>query len=135
MEKSTSENLAELFFSKLKTSQTPGVILAQFYGALFNVEYGKSEIIKLSKLTKVFGRNSVFFAIIDLTKGSDFTEFPYGLIHYICRTKLERNLGAEVTSASFDSLDRSITEAKKEILKVRKIDPEKAGKLLDERNN
>jgi len=130
----TAESLADLFFSKLKVATNAGVVLAQFYGAMLNVEVGRSEIIGLNRLIKIFGRTSVFFAIIDISrKGSPFAEFPYGLLYKICKDKFESSSEAEMSIYAYDNLDRMITEAQKEILRVKKIDPEKASKFLDER--
>ena len=128
----TSENIAELFYSKLKGSPNPGVVLAQFYSALIGTEIGRSEIIKFNMLLKTFGRSTVFFAIIDASRVESFSEFPYGLLFKICKDRLEASLGQDLTASSFDSLDKRITETQKEMGRVKSIDPEKALKYLKE---
>ena len=125
------ENLSELFFSKLKVAPSPGVVLAQFYGALTGKEVGRSEIIMMSKLTKIYGRTSVFFSIIDVSRLDNITEFPYGYINTVCKAKLQKSMEADMTLTSMMSLERKITDLEKDILKVRKIDPEKATKYLE----
>jgi hypothetical protein len=125
------ENLAELFFSRLKTAPNPGVVLAQFYGNIMGLEVGRSEIIMFSKLVKIFGKSSVFFSIIDASRIETPTEFPYGLLFKICKTKLEKLLESDMALTSMYSLERKITELEKEILKTKAIDPEKANKYLD----
>jgi hypothetical protein len=125
------ENLAELFFSKLKVAPNPGVILAQFYGALTGREVGRTEIIGMNRLVKTFGRNSVFFSVIDVSRLKDVTEFPYGYIFAICRTKLQKANEADLSTASMQSLARLVTSLEEEVAKVKKIDPEKAGKYLE----
>lgn len=127
----SAENLAELFFAKLKTTSNAGVVLAQFYGALLNTDVGRSEVIMLNKLVKLFGKNSVFFSIIDISRKESFPEFPYGLLFKICKTKLETTTQADVAMSSRDNLERMITETLKEILKVKKIDPDRASKYLE----
>lgn len=131
MPDNTSESLAELYFAKLKSSTNPGVVLAQFYSALTGKEVGKSEIMRFNMLLKVFGKSTVFFSIIDTSRVETITEFPYGLLYKICKDRLEATLHVEMTSASSDNLDRKITKTMEEILKVKKLDPEKFSKFLD----
>lgn len=125
------ENLAELFFSRLKTAPNPGVVLAQFYGNIMGLEVGRSEIIMFSKLVKIFGKSSVFFSIIDASRIETPTEFPYGLLFKICKTKLEKLLESDMALTSMMSLERKITDLEKDIAKVKRIDPEKASKYLE----
>lgn len=125
------ENIAELFYSRLKIAPNPGLVLAQFYGNLMGIEVGRSEIIMFGKLVKLFGKTSVFFSVIDVSRIDTPTEFPYGLLFKICKTKLEKSLEADMSISSMLSLERRITDWEKEIAKVKKIDPEKASKYLD----
>lgn len=126
------ENLTEIFFSKLKTSTNSGVVLAQFYSAIIGTEIGRSEIIKLNRLVKLFGRNSVFFAIVDIARKEDFTELPYGLLYKICKDKLELSTNVDAELSSMVSLDKAINEMNKEISKVEKVNLVKMHKILDE---
>jgi hypothetical protein len=125
------ENLAELFFSRLKTAPNPGVVLAQFYGNVMGLEVGRSEIIMFSKLVKMFGKSSVFFSVIDVSRIETPTEFPYGLLFKICKTKLEKSLESDMALTSMYSLERKISDLQKEVAKTKKIDPDKATKYLD----
>jgi len=127
-----TEGLSDLYFSKLKTSVNPGVVLAQFYGAIMGLEIGRSEIIMFGKLVKIFGRSSVFFSVIDISRIDTPKEFPYGLLHHICRTKLEKSTEESLALTSMYSLERKITELEKEIAKIKRIDPEKARKYLED---
>lgn len=126
-----AEGLAELFFARLKTTNNVGVVLAQFYGALLGVEVGRVEIMGFNRLTKIFGKSLVFFSIIDISRKESFPEFPFGLLFKICKDKLEASLETEMTLSSFRSLERMITETEKDISKVKKIDPDKAMKYLE----
>lgn len=125
------DGLADLYYSKLRSATNPGIILLQFYQALTGKPYGRSEIIKMNMLVKVFGRTSSFFAIIDVCKKEAPADFPYGLLYKICRDRLESALGADTTLSSFDSLDRMITDKIKDISKTKKIDPDKFLKRYD----
>lgn len=127
------EGLAELAYSKLRISENPGLILAQFYSAITGIPVGRSELIGFNRLLKTFGRSMIFFAIIDISRIKSFPEFPYGLLHKVCKDRLEATLHTELTSASSDNLDRRIEQAYKEIIKVKKIDPEKySSKFFDD---
>jgi hypothetical protein len=128
------ENVVELYFSKLKTAQNPGVILAQFYNSVMGVEVGRSEIILFSKLVKLWGRTAVFFAVVDISRIDTPKEFPYGLLHHICKTKLEKSTEADLALTSFFSLERKITDLQKEMSSIKKIDPDKASKYLEGNN-
>jgi uncharacterized small protein (DUF1192 family) len=127
----TQENLAEMFFSKLKVSTNPGVILAQFYGALTGKEVGRSEIIMMNKLVKIYGRASVFFSTIDVSRLKDLTEFPYAYLFTVCRAKFQKASEADLSINSMISLERRIASFEEEIAKVKRIDPEKASKYLE----
>lgn len=126
-----AEGLAELFFARLKTTTNPGVVLAQFYGALLNVDYGRSDIISFNRLIKIFGKSIVFFTIIDISRKETFTEFPYGLIFKICKDKLEAILQTEISLSSLYSLDSRINIMEKEISKTKIINPAIAIKDFD----
>jgi hypothetical protein len=95
------------------------------------LEVGRSEIIMFSKLVKIFGKSSVFFSIIDASRIETPTEFPYGLLFKICKTKLEKLLESDMALTSMMSLERKITDLEKDIAKVKRIDPEKASKYLE----
>lgn len=128
----TAENLAELYYAKLRTGTNTGLVLAQFYSALTGKNIGRAEVISFNRLLKVFGKSNVFMAIIDVARLEEIPEFPYGLFYKICKDRLEASIHTEMTSASSDNLDRKVNELIKESAKIKKIDPERAGKFLDE---
>lgn len=129
----TAENIAELAYSRLKTSSNAGMVLSQLYSSLFGVDVGRSELIKFNLLVKKFGRTSVFFAVLAVSRKEEpFKEFPYGLLHKICMDRLEMDLQVGISTSSYESLDRLINETEKEMLRVKKIDPEKASRFLQE---
>jgi hypothetical protein len=125
------ENLTELYFSKLKISPNPGVLLAQFYGAITGKEVGRSEIIGMNRLIKLFGRTSVFFSTIEVSRLKDLEEFPYAYIFTICRTKLQKASESEISTASMQSLAKLISSIEEEVSKVKKIDIKQAAKYLE----
>jgi hypothetical protein len=127
----SQENLAELFFSRLKIAPIPGVVLAQFYGALTKKEVGRSEIIMLGKLCKLYGRNSVFFSIIDVARLDNLDEFPYGYINKVCKVKLEKSMESDMAMTAMFSLERRITDIEKEIANTKRLDISKVSKYLE----
>jgi len=128
-----TENLAELYFARLRTESNSGLILAQFYSMISGKDFTRSEIILMNRLIKVFGKNSVFMAIVDISKVEGrFDEFPYGLLFKICRDRLENSLQAEMTTGSYESLDKRLSEFSKEMGSVKKVDVKKASMFLDE---
>lgn len=116
------ENVSEFFYEKLKDSKNPGVVLAQFYAEILERESGRSEIIMLNKLIKVFGRNSVFFAIMNLINVQNLGEgFPYGLIFTICKSSLERKSNTEVDIAISKNLSKDVEKIREAIDKTKSV--------------
>lgn len=119
------ENISEFFYEKLKSSTAPGVVLLQFYSAVTETTGGRSEIIKINKLVKLFGRFSVFFAIMGLANskldlGID-EKFPMGLLFKICKDELERKSHDDASMISSRDLSRDIDALQKEIDKVTEV--------------
>lgn len=113
------ENISEFFYEKLKSSTNPGVVLAQFYAEILDRESGRSEIIMLNKLIKVFGRFSVFFAIMNLVNVQSLGEgFPYGLLFTICKSSLERKSDTEVDVATSKNLSKEVERMRDAIEKT-----------------
>lgn len=122
----TTENITELFYTKLKTTTNPGVVLSQFYGILMGIQVGRSEIIAINRLIKIFGKFSVFMAILDVSRRDSYDEFPFGLLFKICRDRVEASIGSEMTAASAQNLEKLLLDMEKDILQVKPVDPGKA---------
>ena len=129
--KTNVESLAELFFSRLKTTTNAGLTLGQFYAALFNIQCGRTEVIAMNRLIKVFGRYYVFFAIIDISKYQKFDEFPFGLLHKICKDKLFATTRSDVSMSALSNLDKMVADLEKDISMVKEMDLETANKYLE----
>jgi hypothetical protein len=114
------ENLSELYFEKLKTTTNPGVVLASFYCALYDIETTRSEIIMCNRLLKVFGRFTVFSAIVD-TAGSYpiLQENVYPLIYSICKRRFETAHDDVIVQAR-EPLTKYINNMQKEAQLARK---------------
>lgn len=124
------ENISEFYYEKLKSTTSPGVVLAQFYKDSLEREVGRSEIIMLNKLIKMFGRFSVFFAIMNLVNVSKLGEdFPYGLIFKICKDAIEKKSAVEYEAASSKDLTKDIDKMEEAMNKVK---PAKVTKAIYE---
>ena len=113
------ENEAEFYYEKLKNTQNPGTVLCEFFTEITGRPHGRPEIIMINKFIKNFGRFTVYFAILELSRYDNLDENLYGLIHRICANRFERAHDT-VFSMSREPLDRYLKELEKEIEKVRK---------------
>ena len=103
------ENLLELFYKKVMNSEKPAFVINEFYSKLFNLEITTENSILFAKLINVFGRERVFFAVMDLTTISNLRhENIYPLLYAICKNNF-------VEQYDYDSPDLSslIEEIKK----------------------
>ena len=115
------ENQAEFYYEKLKVSTNPGQVLLEFFREMINENAGRSEIILINRLIKLFGRFTVYFAIMDLSKynSAELTGNLYPLVYTICKSRFERIHNVNVDSSQ-DSLDKVLKELEKEREKAQK---------------
>jgi hypothetical protein len=115
------ENQAELFYERLGTSVNPGKVLLELFQETINRSAGKSEIIIINRLIKLFGRFTVFFAIMDLSKYEEgkLTDNLYPLLYTICRNRFER-IHSDTFNPAHESLDKEINQLDKDAEKTKK---------------
>lgn len=114
------ENQAELFYEKLSSSTNPGKILLDFFREITSKDAGKSEIIMINRLIKIFGRFTVYFAILSLSKyEGKLNGDLYPLLFTICQGRFER-VHNDASNPAHESLDREINQLDKEAEKVKK---------------
>lgn len=90
------ENIAEEFYAKLTDNNNPGLLLATFFSIMFNEDLKVDNIKLFNRLIKIYGRESVFFSILDCTGVRDFTvNDPFGIISYFCKKRLQNKKDAE----------------------------------------
>lgn len=109
------ENQAEFFYEKLKASVNPGQVLLEFYREIISGSAGRSEVIMINKLVKLFGRFTVYFALMDLSKydNKDLSGNLYPLIYTICKSRFEK-IHSENFSPTQEPLDKLLKELEKE---------------------
>jgi hypothetical protein len=114
------ENTSEFFYEKLKSTDSPGTILASLYSTLYDISPSRKEVIMCNKLVKVFGRFTVFFSILDMA-GSypDGVENPYPLLYTICKRKFE-SAHVDATVQARQSLDPYVDSLRKDLERIKK---------------
>jgi hypothetical protein len=125
------ENIADLFYEKLGTAESPGNILAQFYNSIFDQPNSVQKIIMFNKLIKVYGKYIPFFAILDLFsyEKAEVTENMFGLLSYYCKRRLEQKTELVVLNDAYRSLDKTakdildrIEEQKEKPMKIKRME-------------
>jgi hypothetical protein len=107
------ENLAEFYYEKLKSQANPGQVLLEFFREITGLPAGRSEIIMINKLIKIFGRFTVYFAIMDLSKNDRLEGNLYPYLFTICRSRFER-ANDTTFSISHEPLDNLLRSLDKE---------------------
>jgi len=119
MVENNSENLAELYYERLRTTTNPGATLANFMCELTGKEPSKSYVIQINKLIRIFDRYNVFFSIIDLSNVRDLKDNIYPLLYTICRGRFEKQHQSS-TVVQFNKLDKELRDIGKDIEKAKK---------------
>lgn len=111
------ENIIGIYYEELQETKTPGNVIARFFWEIFSKEPDKNDIIKFNKLIKLYGRDNVFSAVIDIATSEtvDLSRY-YGLLLYILKQKLENKIETEPIKLT-DFLD----SVKKDMKKRRNI--------------
>lgn len=116
---SEMENQAEFYYEKLKATTNSGQVLLEFFREMTNKDAGRSEIILINRLIKIFGRFTVYFAIMELSKYDKLEGNLYPLLYAICKSRFEK-IHDETFSAAHESLDKFLRDVEKERQKVQR---------------
>lgn len=115
------ENQAEFYYEKLKNSTNPATTLCEFFTEITGRAYSRSEIIMMNKLIKVFGRFTVYFAVMDLSHIVEkMGDNVYGFLYSSCKKRFER-AHTDSSVAAYESLSREISSISKEIERISKM--------------
>lgn len=115
---SEMENIAEFYYEKLKVTTNAGLDLAHFFTEVIGKDAGRSEIIMINRLIKLFGRFTVYFSIMDLSKSERLEGNLYPLLYTICKNRFERIYNGEISPA-LQPLNKEISNLQKQIEKMR----------------
>lgn len=115
---SSMENTVEFYYEKLKTTDTPGRVLAALMCSLYSKDVTKAEIILCNGLLKAFGRFTVFFAIVDMAGTyPEGVEHPRAMLYTIAKKRFENaHIGSTIQAR--ESLDSFLSNLEKQISKV-----------------
>lgn len=111
------ENVVEFFYEKLKNSQEPNKVLMELFSEITGRSVGRSEIIMINKLLKLFGRFNLFFSIVDLSAVKSLEGNLFGLLYTICNRRFEKSHSSDSVVA-FESLTRELNSLGKQIEKI-----------------
>jgi hypothetical protein len=115
-----AENVSEFYYEQLKDTTNPALVLSRLFGALFNRDYGRSEVILFNRLLKIYGRFTVYFSLLDMTSMTEINfDNIYGLISYFAKKRIEQKYGILVIETR--SLDKEVGTLEKLIAKQKKI--------------
>jgi hypothetical protein len=120
------ESLAVIYMNMLAEGDNIPITLAKFYWELFSVEPKKDDIIAMSKLVRVYGRDIVYSALLDMYDVPDIKlENIYPLLVYMCKKRLlsirdsKPNLDTDLSKFA-EELHKSFSKKKR---KLKVIDP------------
>ena len=113
------ENVAELYYERLKNTTNPGATLTKFMCELIDREINRSYVIQINRLIKIFGRFNVYFSIIDLSNVRNLGEDIYPLLYTICRSRFEKAHNSFAV-VQHESLSRTINEIEKRVERAKK---------------
>lgn len=116
------EGAAEFYYNKLLKSTNPAIELSHLYRLLLG-DGGRTivtDIKSFNRLLQVYSRFNIYFSILELegASGLDLSNFPYGLIAFQCRKRLEKR---DEEAVSLKNLEKEVERRRKEIEKIKKI--------------
>ena len=116
------ENASEYYYNILNTTPNIGFALSKFYAETFGVQVTRSIVTNMNRLIKMFGRFTVYFAIIEMFGMEDKVtdkDNPTPLLTYFCKKRTEERYDITLNS-SYEDLTKKIKEIEKKIDEVRK---------------
>jgi len=117
---SRKENLSKFYFKKLHATNRPGALLANFLCEILGKKIVNSDYAKVGKLVRMYGRESVFFAILDVYDMENAPDNYYPYITAILKSRLARKnkQAGYPTMVNFEDevkeLDKKARQIKKE---------------------
>ncbi len=117
------ENLYDHYKEELKrTDIQPGYLLARMYCEVFELPYNKIHTSRFSQLVKLYGKEAVFNAVIEISFNRELThDNIVGLISYICKKNKEKVLVNKSGSTDLSDLVKLRLEKIKNIQPVLEV--------------
>lgn len=109
------EELAQHFYNKLlQPKANPGLILAQFYATFYKLGLDQKLIGQFGKLVKLYGRNAVFLALLDVFDVDDVThENIIRLVVYFVKDRLVSRFTHQENVDLSSSIEQTLKDLKK----------------------
>jgi hypothetical protein len=113
------ENISEIYWSRLSSTNNPGPVLARFLGELLRISIDKSHIIMMNRLLRIYDRFLILLSVMDLENVKELNKEQslYPLLFTICRRRFEAKHSTSVI-VQYESLDREINSLNKQIEKM-----------------
>jgi hypothetical protein len=112
------ENLAEIYWNRLSTEPNRAKVLAQFYCALFNLEFNQDIIISFARLVKMYGVDITYYSLVDAFGVKDLRDGDVrGLVTYFAKQRLEE----KKISSNVKDLTESVEDAIKRASRIKKL--------------
>jgi hypothetical protein len=94
------ENLSKIFYKQIMDAENPTQVLILFIRKVFDYPVDNRLYGIVGKLNKLYGRELVFFAILDSSNFDDMNspQKLYNVISYYCKKRLESSIIAPTKS-------------------------------------
>lgn len=80
------ENITNDYYKRLVLTKNPGYVLNEMYSEIFETQLTDTNTIMFSRLVKLYGRENVFFALLDITNIQGLVHNNlYPLLSAICK--------------------------------------------------
>lgn len=91
-----SENISEIYYKELKDTDRPAIVLAKFVWEVLSLKPVNTDIVRMAKLVKLYGRQDVFSGILDLADVEDVGSNYFPLLTYFIKKRLDKKNGEDV---------------------------------------
>lgn len=117
------ENVAEFYLQTLFESDNPGLHLTKFLCELTSRVLSREDIVMMSRLVKIYGRQTTYFSVLEVAgmyDRVDGTKSLYGILAYFCKKRLEDKLSGFEKDIDLTGL---IKETEKSLEKLKNKKP------------
>jgi hypothetical protein len=117
------EGLCNIYLEKVKESDRPAMVISEFYNKVYGTSIDSKLISTFQKLVNMYGRVSVFIAILDTFDVNDFRpDSPYPLLVFFIKKRLLSDTTVH-THIDTDSLEKRLEKISNRKRKLKFGDP------------
>jgi hypothetical protein len=81
------ENLSGFWKEQLESSLQPAEVLLKMSQSILNIT--GNYLVSFRKLVKIYGRNNVYYSILDCSDMNQIDGDPYRILSYFCKKRLD----------------------------------------------